>query len=176
MTRLVVWLAVLVLSAAVGPAAAQIVEPAAQAAQTAKSAADAIILTGPVGALFILVVIGLVVACAVLGFVIRALWKTIQGRDTIIAALQDKRAADAAMSSKLLAEAATTGSASIAANTEAQAKLTDRMQAFADIVRPLGPDLTRTLSGLDRNYDKLGEVDKAVGECTTAVARLRVVA
>ncbi len=166
MLRLAGGLAVLVLSARAGPAAAQTAEAAqaaAAAAAAAKNAADAIILTGPIGALFILVVIGLIVACGGLGFVIRALWRTIQGRDIMIAALQEKRASDAATSSKLLAEAATTGSASISANTEAQAKLTDRMQTFADVVRPLGPDLTRVLTGLDRNFDKLADVEKAVG-------------
>ena len=159
-------LAVLALSGAIGPASAQVVEPAAQAAQTAKSAADAIILTGPVGALFILVVIGLVLACVVLGFVIRALWNTIAGRDAIIAGLQDKRAEDAGKSSKLLAEVATIGTAALAANTTSQAELTNRMQAFADLVRPLGPDNGRILGALDRNAEK-------IDECTTALVRLR---
>ena len=136
---------------------------AAQAAQTAKSAADAIILTGPIGALFILVVIGLIVACGGLGLVIRALWNTIQGRDLVISTLQDKRAADAAVNSKLLAEVATTGSNSIAANTTAQAEMTSRMQALADIVRPLGPEHQRILVGLDRNSDKLDDLTKSVG-------------
>ena len=160
MLRLIVALAVWVLS---GLARAQVLEPAAQAAATAKTAADAIILTGPVGAVFILAVIGMLAACTVLGFVIRALWKTIQGRDAMIATLQDKRAADAAVNSKLLAEVATTGSSSIAANTTAQAEMTSRMQALADIVRPVGPDVTRVLGNLDRNADKIDDLAKTVG-------------
>lgn len=142
-----------------GPAAAQ----TAELAQAGTRAADAIILTGPLGALFVLVVIGLVLACLVLGLVIRALWNTIAARDLIIAALQDKRAADAATSSKLLAEVATTGSANIAANTTAQAEITNRMQAFADLVRPLGPDQGRILAGLDRNADKIDDLIRAAG-------------
>ena len=158
MLRAVIALAVWVLSVGVA-----LPDPAEDAARTAKSAADAIILTGPVGALFILVVIGLVVACAVLGFVIRALWRTIQGRDLVIATLQDKRAADAAVTSKLLAEVATTGSNSIAANTTAQAEMTSRMQVLADIVRPVGPDITRVLGNLDRNADKIDDLTKTMG-------------
>ena len=160
MLRLIVALAVWVLS---GLARAQVLEPAAQAAATAKTAADAIILTGPVGAVFILAVIGMLAACTVLGFVIRALWKTIQGRDAMIATLQDKRAADAAVNSKLLAEVATTGSTAISANTTAQAEMTSRMLVLADIARPLGPELGRVIAGLDRNADKIDDLAKTVG-------------
>ena len=156
--RAVIWLAVLVLRAA--PAAAQ----TAELAQAGSKAADAIILTGPVGALFVLVVIGLVLACVVLGLVIRALWNTVAARDGIIAGLQDKRAEDAGKSSKLLAEVATTGTAALAANTASQADLAGRMQGFGDLVRPLGPEQARILIALDRNADKIDECSKAVRE------------
>ncbi len=89
MRRLVVSLAILVLSAGAAHAqTAEAAQAAATAAEAAGKAADTIILTGPVGALFILVVIGLIVACGGLDFVIRALWTTIQGRDALIATLQ----------------------------------------------------------------------------------------
>lgn len=117
----------------IAPAAAQTAEVAAAGAK----AADAIILTGPLGALFVLVAIGLVLACAVLGLVIRALWGVIKERDATIAALQDKRAAEQVESTKQVASTAISGSAAITASNERLADAAVRIQTLAERVLPL---------------------------------------
>ena len=142
------------------PAFAQ-AETAAQAAQTAAKAADTLITQGGIyGSIAVIVGLAVVAIIVSLSWVIRGLWNTIKGRDELIAALQDKRAADAASSAKLLAEVATKGSETIAANTTAQAELTNRTQGLAELIRPIGPDLQRALMNLDRNGDKMDDIGR----------------
>lgn len=112
-------------------------DPAEDAAHTAKSAADAIILTGPIGALFVLVVIGLVIGLLGAGLVIRALWNTIKERDVAFAALQDKRAAEQVESVKQVASTAISGSAAITASNERLADCTARVQILAERLLPI---------------------------------------
>ena len=162
MLRLVIALAVWVLS--VGAA---MPDPAEDAARTAKSAADAIILTGPVGALFILVVIGLIVALGAAGMVIRTLWNTIKDRDAAteamrkgydgaVAILQEKRAAELVENTKQVAQTAISGSAAITASNDRLADIAGRVSILAERLLPIPTEIVDIKA-------RMGDISRSCG-------------
>ena len=149
------WLLLIVLGAGlVGSSDAQTTE----ALHVGTKAAESITDLGPIGAVFILVVLGM-------AFAVFVLWRTISERDTAIVArdkrideLQEVRAKDGMAYAKMLAEQSANGANAISGNTSALTQNAERLLSLRDTVAPLPADMERILSSVEKNGDILGRL------------------
>lgn len=141
--RIALFLAIVVLR----PVAAW-ADPAEQAVTSAAKAADSLIGTGPLGALFIYVSIGLVAVCGLLWWDRARAYKA-------VGILQDKRAEENADWAGKYATVATTAAQEIRNSTaklESQERL---MQALTDNAKSWPPAIELIMRALDRNGDRM---------------------
>jgi hypothetical protein len=130
----------------------------AEALHAAAKAGDTLSDLGPLGAVFILVVLGM-------AFVIFVLWRTVGERDVAIAGrdkrideLQDSRAKDGKEYAKMLAEQSANGANAIAGNTAALTQNAERLLSLRDTTAPIAADLERILASVEKNGDILGRL------------------
>lgn len=124
---------------------------AAEATAAASEAAKQISASGPLGPLFILVVL----AAAV---VIWALWKKANDLQTQLKDVQEKRIADTAGYIERIVQVGANSSSAMEGNNEKVADLIRLINAIFDLLKTVAPAITTVSTNVDRNSTQLQSV------------------